>query len=174
MAFCMGLVYVHVVAEFGEEGQNPGRCCDMPGAVLHGLRERVLRNTFSFTESEETITQACESFLADVITFAKHCLSKKRVKNVESYLHPMELDPHPSNVAQVWDVERLAISVFVSVAPYPLRPVHTVLNSSRRLTAWDQRMLIGVDGGGFARSTAGDFNILKTLSKYLSSPTKTI
>ena len=35
-------------------------------------------------------------------------------------------------------------------------------------------MLIGVDGGGFTRSTSGDFNLLKTLSKYLSSPTKTI
>ena len=35
-------------------------------------------------------------------------------------------------------------------------------------------MLIGVERGGFTRSSAREYNLLKTISRYLSSATKEI
>ena len=35
-------------------------------------------------------------------------------------------------------------------------------------------MLIGIDSGGYMRSSAGENNLLRTLSRYLSTPTKAI
>ena len=150
------------------------RCCDMQGAGLRGLRERVLCKTFSYVEREEVITKLCEPFLDDVIRFARHCLSHKRLKNIEMYLHPMDHNPYQGSIAQVWYTERLGISVFVGVAPESVSPVHTALSQALRLSEWDQQMLIGIDSGGFMRSSAGENNLLRTLSRYLSTPTKAV
>ena len=173
-AFGLGLMDVHVGQAFSEVGAAPTRCCDMPGAVLRGLKERVLCNTFSYVEREEIITKLCEPFLDDVIRFAHHCLSHKRLKNIEMYLHPTDHNPYQADIAQVWYTERLGISVFVGVAPEPVAPIHTALSQTLRLSEWDQPMLIGIDGGGVMRSTVSDTNLLRTLSRYLSTPQKKI
>ena len=173
-AFGLGLMDVHVGTAYSEAGEAPVRCCDMPGAVLRGLRERVLCKTFSYVEREEVLTKLCEPFLDDVIGFARHCLSHKRLKNIETYLHPMDHNPYRADIAQVWYTERLGISVFVGVAPESVSPVHTSLSQTLRLSEWDQQMLIGIDSGGFLRSSVGENNLLRTLSRYLSTPTKAI
>ena len=173
-AFGLGLMDVHVGTAYSEAGEAPTRCCDMPGAVMRGLRERVLKKTFSYVEREEILAKLCEPFLDDAIAFAHHCLSLKRLKNIETYLHPMDHNPHRSDIAQVWYTERLGISVFVGVAPEPVAPVHTALSQTLRLSEWDQPMLIGIDNGGFMRSSVGENNLLRTLSRYLSTPTKAI
>ena len=85
-----------------------------------------------------------------------------------------EHNPRQSSIAQVWYTERLGISVYVGVAPEPLSPVHTALSQTLRLSEWDQQMLIGIDNGGYMRSSGGEFNLLRTLSRYLSTPTKAI
>ena len=64
--------------------------------------------------------------------------------------------------------------MFVGVAPEPVAPIHTALSQTMRLTEWDQPMLIGIDNGGFMRSSVGENNLLRTLSRYLSTPTKAI
>ena len=117
-AFGLGLMCVSAGSEFSEPGQEPSRCSDMPGAVLHGLSERMHRREFSFDDP----TATCERFLDDVIKFAKHLLSKKRLRNTEVVLHPVDPDLVEAVLAQVWYLERLAVTIFASVAPGPYHP----------------------------------------------------
>ena len=149
-AFGMSLQCVLVSNGFAEAGEQATRCCDMKGAVFHGLSERLAMQTFSF----EDPTNSCEEFLDDVIRFAKHCLSRKRVKNAEAFLHPVAPDPVDANLAQVWCLERLAVAIFASVAPEPPLPPYTALGETLRLCEWDQEMLLGVQNGGKTRSVS--------------------
>ena len=141
----------------------------MKGAVLHGLSERLEMRSFSF----EDPTHTCDEFLDDVICFAKHCLSRKRLKNAEAFLHPVDPDPVDANLAQVWYLERLAVAVFASVAPEPLLPSYTALGDSLRLGEWDQEMVLGVENGGKTRSVSHR-PLVKILSEYFSNAQKTI